>query len=107
MLAHVQSADAVVSTKTTSSGMTAVALLYETDRMNAPVVVAKGVGAIAKRIRRAAVYAGVAVIRNKVLARSLYRSAGIGQQIPEWTWGGVIGVLNYAYFRRKLRGGRA
>ena len=57
----------------------AVALKYDHGRMNAPVVVAKGVDAIALKIREVAGEAGVPIVENRALARGL-SNAEIGAE---------------------------
>lgn len=59
----------------------AVALRYDHGRMAAPVVVAKGVDAVALRIRAVAAEAGVPVLEAPPLARALYASVEIDQPI--------------------------
>lgn len=78
----------------------AVALRYKPGDP-APLVVAKGQGLIAQRIKAKAAEAGVPVQENKPLARSLYRSCRIGDSIPIELYEAVAAVL--AVVMRKER----
>ncbi len=75
----------------------AVALKYDRENMDAPIVVAKGRGFMALRIREIAKEAGVPVMERKWLARSLYASVEIGSQIPLDLFKAVAEVLAYVY----------
>lgn len=75
----------------------AVALKYEARTMRAPRVVAKGAGVLARRLREIAVEAGVPVVENPPLARSLYRSVKVGREIPVELYQTVAEVLAYVY----------
>ena len=75
----------------------AVALRYKPDRDRAPVVLAKGQDQIALRIVQKAEESGVAVVENVPLARALYASAELGQEIPPELYGAVAEVLVYLY----------
>jgi len=78
----------------------AVALKYDRATMTAPVVVAKGKGFLALRIREIAKQSGVPVLERKSLARALYGSVEIGTEIPHGLFRAVAEVLAYVY---KLR----
>ena len=75
----------------------AVALRYDRGKMNAPEVVAKGTGYLALRIRELAREAGVPIVERKPLARALYASVKVGQQIPAELYRAVAEVLGYVY----------
>lgn len=77
MIAEVAGADVVVTNPT----HLAVALRYRADD-RAPVVVAKGAGVIAERIREEAASHGVPIREDVGLARTLYRTVDIGDAIP-------------------------
>ena len=81
----------------------AVALRYEPHGSAAPVVVAKGLDLVALRIRAIAEEHGIAIVENPPLARTLYRSAEIGTEIPEDLYRTVAEILAYIY---SLRGQR-
>jgi flagellar biosynthesis protein FlhB len=99
MMAAVPKADVIITNPTHY----AVALAYETRRMAAPTVVAKGKGFIALRIREIAIQHKVPQVENKPLAQSLYKSVEVGQQIPGNLFKAVAEVLAYVY---KLKGMR-
>lgn len=75
----------------------AVALEFSFERMQAPVVLAKGRDLHAAEIREEARWAGVPVIENAPLARSLYRLVEPGQSIPFELYSAVAGILAYLY----------
>lgn len=75
----------------------AVAVQYEPETMAAPIVVAKGAGIIAERIRRLAVEHGIPIIEKKPLAQALYREVDINHPIPQEKYAAVAEVLAYVY----------
>ncbi len=75
----------------------AVAVRYEKDAMEAPVVVAKGAEALAHCIRSTALEHGIPVVELKDLARALYRSVDVGQAIPPDLYKAVAEILAYVY----------
>jgi flagellar biosynthetic protein FlhB len=81
----------------------AVAIKYSMDSMSAPMVVAKGKNYLALRIRTLAINNQVPIIENPPLARALYQSAEVGQEIPAHLYRAVAEILAYIY---KLMNGR-
>jgi flagellar biosynthesis protein FlhB len=75
----------------------AVALKYDRDSMDAPMVVAKGQGFLAEKIKEIARASGVPVLERKPLARALYSSVEIGAIIPRELFRAVAEVLAYVY----------
>ena len=75
----------------------AVALEFSFETMQAPKVLAKGRDLIALEMREQARWAGVPVIENPPLARSLYRSVKEGRAIPYELYAAVAGILAYLY----------
>jgi flagellar biosynthetic protein FlhB len=73
----------------------AVALRYIEGRHRAPVVVAKGVDAVAARIREIARESGVPIFEAPPLARTLYRNVDLGVEIPAELYVAVAQVLTY------------
>jgi flagellar biosynthetic protein FlhB len=73
----------------------AVALKYESGKMAAPVCVAKGVDALALRIRAVAEEHEVAVVENPPLARALHASVEVDQAIPAEHYKAVAQVIGY------------
>lgn len=82
----------------------AVALRYDPVEMAAPVVVAKGKGYLALRIKEAARRHGVMVVEQPPLARALYRMVKVGQAIPEELYQAVAEVLAFVWRVRGYRG---
>lgn len=60
-----------------------VGLRYDLASASAPMVVAKGAGEFAQRLKKLAFLYGVPVIESPALARTLFRKAPTGQEIPE------------------------
>ncbi len=75
----------------------AVAIEYRKDEMEAPIVVAKGAEALAKRIREIALEHGVPIVERKDLAQAVYKSVEVGQSIPVELYQAVAEVLAYVY----------
>jgi flagellar biosynthetic protein FlhB len=79
----------------------AVALEFSFETMQAPTVLAKGRDLLAMEIREEARWAGIPIIENPPLARSLYRTVEPGQSIPFELYAAVAGILAYLY-RQKV-----
>jgi flagellar biosynthetic protein FlhB len=92
MMADVPTADVIVTNPTHFS----VALKYD-GHSAAPIVIAKGQDLIALRIRELAAEAGVPIVPDPPLARSLHGSVEVGQQIPEELFQAVAQILAYVY----------
>ena len=93
MMQDVPKADVVLTNPT----HLAVAIKYDRSKANAPIVVAKGAGLIAEKIREIARKHNVPVLENKPLARSLYKGVKIGTEIPSSLYKAVAEVLAYVY----------
>jgi flagellar biosynthetic protein FlhB len=102
MLADVPRADVVV----TNPEHISIALSYRRGEMGAPTVLARGAGFVALRIREIARASGVPIVENRPLARTLYRSVRVGQQIPQRLFEAVAEVLAYVYRLDRRRGAR-
>jgi len=89
----VPKADVVVTNPTEL----AIAIHYEPEEMAAPVVVAKGAGSRAKRIRQLALENNIPVVERKPLAQALYREVQINHPVPEDKYAAVAEVLAYVY----------
>ncbi len=88
----------------------AVALEFSFETMQAPTVLAKGRDLHAADIREEAIWAGIPIVENPPLARSLYRMAEPGQSIPFELYATVAGILAFLYRQKveeKLRQERA
>jgi flagellar biosynthetic protein FlhB len=92
MMDAVPTADVIVTNPTHYS----VALRYDSEHL-APVVVAKGKDNIAFKIRELARDAGVAIVPDPPLARTLHASVEVGQMIPEDLFQAVAQLLAYVY----------
>ncbi len=75
----------------------AVALRYEVEQAGAPKVVAKGRNLLAQRIRDIAKEHEIPIVENPPLARALYKSTEVGQEIPPHLYRAVAEVLAYIY----------
>ncbi|KRQ87044.1 Flagellar biosynthetic protein FlhB [Caloramator mitchellensis] len=80
----------------------AVAIRYERNKDNAPVVVAKGADLIAKRIKEIAKENNVPVVENKILARTLYAKAELDQTIPIELYQAVAEIIAYVYSIKRM-----
>jgi flagellar biosynthesis protein FlhB len=103
MMAAVPKADVVVTNPTHF----AVALKYMDGRHRAPVVVAKGVDAIAEKIKELAREAGVPQLEAPPLARALHKHVELGQEIPAALYTAVAQVLAYVFQLRSFAAGQA
>ena len=93
MMSDVPKADVVITNPT----HLAVAVRYDAELADAPVILAKGQDYVAFRIRRVAEENGVMIVENKPLARALYDSADIGGKIPVELYQAVAEVLAFVY----------
>jgi flagellar biosynthetic protein FlhB len=93
MMAEVPKADIVVTNPTHF----AVALKYVDNDMRAPRVVAKGVDAVAERIREIARENKVAILEAPPLTRALYKHTKLGDEIPTGLYTAVAEVLAWVY----------
>jgi len=75
----------------------AIALRHDRASGGAPVVIAKGAGAEAARIRAEARRAAVPVVRDVPLARALWRLADLGEEIPEELYEAAAAVLVHVH----------
>ncbi len=91
MMAAVPEATVVITNPTHF----AVALKYESGKTAAPVCVAKGVDALALRIREKAKEHEVPVVENPPLARALYASVDVDEPIPTEHYKAVAQVIGY------------
>jgi flagellar biosynthesis protein FlhB len=97
MMSRVKDADVIVTNPTHY----AVALEYKPDLMAAPRVVAKGRNWLAQRIKEVGGEHDIPTVENVALARALYRSVEIDQEIPMELYKAVAEVLAYVYRIRK------
>jgi flagellar biosynthetic protein FlhB len=92
MMSAVPAADVIVTNPTHF----AVALVYQGD-MDAPKVVAKGMGEVARKIRSIGIEHGVPLFEAPPLARALYHHVELDQKIPAPLYAAVAQVLAYVY----------
>ena len=103
MMAAVPKASVIITNPTHYS----VALQYERG-MSAPVCVAKGVDSMAFRIRKIAREHDVPIVENVSLARALYATVDIDEEIPVEHYHAVAEIIGYVMgLRRNLSGRRA
>jgi flagellar biosynthetic protein FlhB len=75
----------------------AVALRYDRETMPAPIVVAKGKGFMAAKIRKLAMENGIPIVENKPLAQALFKDVPVDRPIPEDRYAAVAEILKYVY----------
>ena len=93
MMQDVPKADVVITNPT----HLAVAIKYDKDTNEAPVVVAKGADYLAQKIKDRARENAIEIVENKPLARMLYHNVEIGAEIPPELYQMVAEVLAYVY----------
>ncbi|MBD5801083.1 Flagellar biosynthetic protein FlhB [Azoarcus sp. Aa7] len=93
MMTQVPKADVVVTNPTHFS----VALKYDADKMRAPIVVAKGRGEVALKIRELAKEHKVPMLEAPPLARALYKHCELEQAVPGALYTAVAEVMAYVY----------
>lgn len=93
MMADVPKADVIITNPT----HIAIALKYEHGAAGAPRMLAKGKGKVAEKIREIARESGIPIRENKPLARSLFKSVKIGEEIPEELFEAVAVILAEIY----------
>ena len=92
MLKEVERATVVITNPTHF----AVALEYRPD-MPRPVVVAKGLNALAQQIKQVARWHEIPIAENPPLAQALYRGVEVGQTIPAKLYAAVAEILAFLY----------
>lgn len=99
MMQEVPHADVVI----TNPEHYAVALKYDNEKMNAPVIVAMGVDFMAAQIRTIANQNTIEIVRSPALARALYYNGEIGQVIPRQLFTSVAQILAMVFQLRDRR----
>ena len=99
MITEVQRADVVI----TNPEHYSTALKYDSERMVAPRLVAKGSGLIALKIREVAAEHGVPIIEAPPLTRAINKYVELGDEIPTGLYAAVAEVLAYVYGLRAAR----
>jgi flagellar biosynthesis protein FlhB len=98
MMTDVSTADVIITNPTHY----AVALSYKLESMEAPKVVAKGVGFLAQRIKELAQEHGIPLVENKPLAQTLYKTVEVGEYIPGNLYKAVAEILAYVYKAKNI-----
>ena len=93
MMEEVGNADVVI----TNPQHFAVAIVYDQEGSGAPLVLAKGQGEMAAKIRELAEENHITMIRIPLLARALYFTTEINEEIPEGLYVAVAQILAYVY----------
>lgn len=93
MMSDVPKADVVVTNPT----QIAVAIEYDQKSMSAPIVIAKGEGFVAQKIRDIAKEHKIPIVENKPLARALLLQVEVGEAVPEDLYRAVAEVLAFVY----------
>ncbi|MCU7987549.1 MAG: flagellar biosynthesis protein FlhB [Shewanella oncorhynchi] len=102
MMAEVPNADVIV----VNPEHFAVAIKYDVQRSVAPFVVAKGVDDVAFKIREIARAHNVTIVSAPPLARAIYHTTKLDQQIPEGLFTAVAQILAYVFQLRQYQKGR-
>ncbi len=91
MMASVPDADVIITNPTHY----AIALKYKIQEMHAPILVAKGVDEVAARIRNCGEENDVPIVENPPLARALFASVEIDEEVPAEHYVAVAEVIGY------------
>lgn len=75
----------------------AIALQYDPEKMEAPMVIAMGKDHLALKIKEKAKEFNIMIMENKPLVRALYHQVDIGDYVPEELFQAVAEVLAYVY----------
>ncbi|VVM93741.1 Flagellar biosynthetic protein FlhB [Pseudomonas fluorescens] len=102
MMAAIPDADVVITNPTHY----AVALKYDPEKGNAPVLLAKGSDFLALKIREIAAANEILLLESPALARSIYYSTELEQEIPGGLYLAVAQVLAYVYQIRQYKAGK-
>ena len=102
MMAAVPEADVIITNPTHY----AVALKYDPEKGSAPLLLAKGTDFIALKIREIAVQHNIQLLESPALARSIYYSTELEEEIPAGLYLAVAQVLAYVYQIRQHQAGK-
>ncbi|WP_153720421.1 flagellar biosynthesis protein FlhB [Sporosarcina cascadiensis] len=99
MMQEIPEADVVITNPTHF----AIALKYDDEQMDSPIVVAKGADFIAQKIKMIAKENEIVMVENRPLARAMFDQVEIGDRIPEEFFKAVAEILAYVYrIQRKI-----
>ncbi len=93
MMQDLPKADVVITNPTHY----AVAIKYDSEQYDAPIVLAKGEDYLAQKIKEKARENNIEIVENKPLARMLYANVEVGQAIPPELYQAVAEVLAFVY----------
>lgn len=93
MMQNLPQADVVITNPTHY----AVAIKYDPDVADAPIVIAKGEDYLAARIKEVAKENRIEIVENKPLARAIYANVDVGQAVPPELYQAVAEVLAFVY----------
>lgn len=93
MLADVETATAIITNPT----HLAIAIRYDKNQDEVPIIVAKGADHQAAKIRERAREAKVPIIENKPVARAMYQSSEVGQPVPVDMYQAIAEILALVY----------
>jgi len=93
MMADVPDADVVITNPTNY----AVALKYDKEKSEAPIVLAKGINFLALKIKDIARESKIPIVEDPVLARALYDQVEVEQEIPESLYKAIAEIFTFVY----------
>jgi flagellar biosynthetic protein FlhB len=93
MMADVPDADVVITNPT----QYAVALKYDNEKSDAPVVVAKGINFLALKIKEIANESKIPIVEDPALARALYEQVEVDEKIPESFYKAIAEIFTFVY----------
>ena len=93
MMQDLKEADVVITNPTHY----AVAIKYDPEVADAPIVIAKGEDFLAAKIKEVARDHQIEIVENKPLARMLYANVDVGQVVPPELYQAVAEVLAFVY----------
>ncbi|GFM65762.1 flagellar biosynthesis protein FlhB [Pseudomonas cichorii] len=102
MMAAIPEADVIITNPTHF----AVALKYDPEKGGAPMLLAKGADLVALKIREIGAHNQILILESAALARSIYYSTELEQEIPAGLYLAVAQVLAYVYQIRQYHSGR-
>lgn len=102
MMSSVPQADVVVTNPT----HLAIALKYDQAKMKAPLLIAKGERKVAEEIRRIAEAHEITIVQNEQLARAIYRTTPLNQEVPSEFYQATAEILAYVYKIKRDRAAR-
>ena len=97
MMQQVPSADVIVRNPT----HIAIALKYDIEKNNAPIVVAKGQDQVALKIIEIAKKNNIPMTENKPLARALFKTVELNREIPEQYYVLIAEIMAWVYSQKK------